>query len=112
MWPWGTIGYVVVALVWWRMLGGWIAWEGFEERSDPEPDWGLGVGLGLIGAVIWPITITLCLASWAWTSTSARWPLVIGAERARRRFEREQAEVEQRHRDLRQARIDSGKTSP
>jgi hypothetical protein len=48
------------------------------------------------------VTITLCLVWWLCTATSARWPLVVGAERARRRYEREQkaAQLEQRSRDL------------
>jgi hypothetical protein len=102
LWPWGTVGYAVVALVWCRMLAGWIAWDGEQHRTSPDPDWGIGIPFGMAGAAIWPVTITLCLVWWLCTATSARWPLVVGSERARRRYEREQkaAQLEQRSRDL------------
>jgi hypothetical protein len=105
MWPWGTIGYVIVALVWWRMLAGWIAWDGQAYHEEPRPDWDIGIGLGGLGALIWPATVTLCLVSWAWTVAPVSWPLAVGAERARRRFEREQKAAEQRNRDLREVGI-------
>jgi hypothetical protein len=92
------VGYSLVGLAAWRMLAGAIAWEGHEEKSNPQPEWGIGIVAGGIAAVFWPVVLLVA----ALVVTETKWPFAVGPERNRRKHVQAQRvkELEKRNAEL------------
>ena len=78
----GIAVYVIVALVCWRFFAGWVAWSQDwcgrkpSERRFEGPDWKVGVFLGCIGALFFPLTLLVAgLSTVPWSKLLGPFPV-------------------------------------